>query len=451
MGANALAPASFADSGCEGEICREPRLYNWMRPPQDSRRSAPVFGRREFLIGTIGAAAVGPAIWAATRDADVPSSSPRPGPVSDETEFVTRLLKQSFEKGNPVDAGDKVYGIAGDLRISGIRGPTIRSLRLRQLAPANGRKTLHFDNCDGVRIDGLQIDRGGVRGAGDLNSAAGLWIEGGAGHDVRNVEVTGHGTGNGIAIWSTADSRFDHLQVSDMQYDAPNATDDILQGIWLNRTSDCVVTNAVVSNLTGNADRRFPARFTRGIAAGGNHRLRIINPQVKDVDQGIDLTGSEGNLQCTVSGGRTLRCTTAGVKLANSAIECRVLDHVDESAGMFGFHATGPAEPNLDNKIQNCDFLRCTAKNPGSIHFPFPDRAPKGACGFLIWSGDYDPGYPKGIRFIDCYAEDRQPAKSMRYGYYCGVKSDVGARAQNQLIDCLSDGYLVSAKGGTWG
>lgn len=406
--------------------------------------------RREFVLGALGTAAVGTALWSRGDGASENIRGARGDGATDDTNAVRLALARTAANQLPLDGGDRTYAVRGDLELAGAIRPWIKSLRLKQLAPASDRKTLHFHNCQNIRIDRLQIDRGSAANRGDLNSSAGLWIEGGSGHQLRNVEVFGDGTGNGIVLWDVRNGSFDAFRVHDMRFEAPGAGDDILQGIWLNRTEDCVLSNASVSNLTGNADRSFPCRYTRGIAAGGNRRLKIIDPLVKAVDQGIDLTGSEGNVQCTVSGGRTSQCTTVGVKLANSAVNCSIVDHIDEDAGMFGFHATGPSEPHLHYKVHDCDFIRCTAISPGSNRFPFPDRAPKGPCGFLIWPGDYDQAFPAGIRFSDCHAEDRQKARTMRYGFYCAVKPSRASSRPNEAINCTSEGHIRGAKGGTW-
>lgn len=406
--------------------------------------------RREILIVTAGAAAAGSVLWSRSGDTSARVPGARGDGETDDTDAVHQALHLAFENGIPFDGGGHVYAVSGDLRIAAAVRPWIRSLRLRQLAPEGTRKSLHFDNCEGIRVDHLEVDRGTAKDLGALNDSAGLWINGGSEHDLRNVAVFGHGTGNGIAIWNTANSSYSGLQVRDMVYDAPDAVDDILQGIWLNANSDCMLAGAIVSNLKGNADGEFPNRFTRGIALSGNLRVSVTDPDVRDVDQGVDVTGSDGNRQCTVSGGRTLRCTTVGVKLANSAVECKVVGHTAEMAGMFGFAASGPAEPRLPYKTHGCDFIRCTAIDPGSNRFPFPDRPPKGACGFAIWTGDYDPEHPRAIRFIDCHAKDRQPENTMKYGFYSGVPLDRSAPQPNQLVHCTSEGHIVAARGGMW-
>jgi hypothetical protein len=407
--------------------------------------------RREFVLGALGTAAFGTALWSRGGGASAGISGAHGDGATDDTNAVKLALARAAASQLPLDGGDRIYAVRGDLQLAGAIRPWIKSLRVKQLAPAGDRRTLHFKDCQKIRIDRLEIDRGSVRNRGDINSSAGLWIEGGSGHDLRDVDVFGDGTGNGIVLWNVRNGSFESLRVRDMRFDAAGAGDDILQGIWLNRTEDCVLSNASVSNLTGNTERSFPCRYTRGIAAGGNRRLKIVKPQVRAVDQGIDLTGSEGNVQCTVSGGRTSQCTTVGVKLANSAVNCTIVDHIDEDAGMFGFHATGPSEPHLPNKIHDCDFIRCTAVNPGSNRFPFPHRPPGSACGFLIWPGDYDQDFPAGIRFIDCHAQDRQETKTMRYGFYCGVNPSHASTRPNQTASCSSEGHILGAKGGTWG
>ena len=121
-----------------------------------------------------------------------------------------------------------MFGISGSIHINTASRPQLRSLRLRQLAPANGVSTLHFKNCNGIEIEGLEIDAGQSRRSGDANSTFGLWIEGGVNHDIKDVVVHGDGKYSLIGIWGTGASSYTRLIARDAMFDDPAADDDVL-------------------------------------------------------------------------------------------------------------------------------------------------------------------------------------------------------------------------------
>lgn len=397
--------------------------------------------RREFALGMLGTAAVGTALWSRGKSESTPLIGSQGDGTTDDTRAVQEAVARAIANGGPIDGGDRVYAVRGDIRIASAVRPWIRSLRLRQLSPDASRKTLFFENCEGVRIDQLQVDRGPLGKGGDLNSTGGLWIDGGSGHDVRNVEVFGGGQGNGIVIWNSSDSRYENFKVHHIDYDLPAAADDVVQGIWLYRNIACEVVNASVHDLTGNADSAYPTRYTRAIALGGNRRVMVINVNIRDAFQGVDVTGSDGNLQITISGGRIYQ-TNVGVKLANSAVDCKVIGITAERIGQYAFGAGGPAEPGLTNKTKDCDFIDCLALDVGYNNFP------QRHSGFDIHTESFDSGYPRGIRFIRCRAIDRQTVKTMEYGFFNNV--DMGALAMdpNTVVNCVSQGHTKAAEAG---
>jgi hypothetical protein len=355
-------------------------------------------------------------------------------------------LSVAFDRGWAVDGGDAQFAVNGDVTVSGRTGLWIKSLRLRQLSPADDRKTLHFLGCDRIRIDGLQINVGSSKTVGYFDQSGGLWIDGGADHRVSNVEVFGNGKNSLISIWNTSRSKYANLHSHNAEYALRLAKDDVLQGIFLCRNTDCIVQSPIVSSLSGNASSRFPTRYTRGIAACGNTNVSIIEARVSDVDQGIDLTGSDGNRGCRILRAHCFQCNSVGVKLANSAVGCTVADTIAERCGLMGFLASGPAEPDLPYKTQSCDFIRCTSLDPG--YNAFADSAPH--AGFRVERNRFDPEFPMGIRLIQCRALDRQTQRTMEYGFYEDVELAAGG-PPNQLIDCTSSGHLRAMKRGGWG
>jgi len=370
--------------------------------------------------------------------------------VANDTAAVMASLRAAFDSGRPVDGGAAVFAISGNLHFERPARPWIRSLRLKQLSPSNDRKTLNLVDCEGIRIDGLEIDVGTGKRRGYMNESGGLWIQSGSGHQVNNVEVFGHGKNSLIAVWDTRGSSYTNLLVRDAEFDDPRAGDDVMQGIWLNRNIDCLLDRPRVSNLAGNAlyrGRAFRNLRTRGIALGGNVRCRIVEPMVRDVDQGIDFSGSDGNLDCSVIRGRAFQCTSAGLKFANSAENCRASAFISERCGAQGFLISGPSEA-LPHQTSGIELSDCVALDSGYNGFPTT------TAGFLIQAGARATGslvsYPEGVRFIRCRAVDRQTPRTMDYGFYTNVPRSPGGPQPNELVDCYSDGYLVAARLGSW-
>lgn len=280
------------------------------------------------------------------------------------------------------DTGEAVggeYEIDGDLVFIGIVGIKIAGLKLRQLNPKTDRRTLFFLRCEKVQIDGLEIDVGSSPSVGHMGEGGGLWIDGGQWHQVKNVTVTGDGKLSYIAIHNTLNSHYTNLRVQLGDWQDPSANNDVQQGIWFNKTTDCTL---VLPNVKGRG-----LKFTRAIVGGGNVRLRASDFVIADTDQGFDLTGDGGNIECVVEHGKVSNCLTWPVKLANSAVRCKVSDVTAENSGAFV--ASGPSQPDQAHKTQDCEFTRCKAVNPRG-------------WGFRVMTSLFEHSYPRGIKFIDC-------------------------------------------------
>lgn len=350
---------------------------------------------------------------------------------TDDKAAIEAAFTEAISRGVPLDGGDDIFAVDGDITITEAVRPWVRSLRLKQLNPAAGRKTLRFVDCERIRTNYLEIDMGSSADVGDTNSTHGLRVDGGSFHDIK-AEVFGDGIASYISVNDTIDSDFD-LFVPGGEYDDATATDDIVEGIRFNGTVDCRLKMRV-RDLTGNADGTYPARYTRGFAGGGNVRLTIFDPKIRDVDQGIDLSGSEGNLKCTIIGGHLYQCTTSGVKMANSAVDFKVIGTLAERIGQYAFGAGGPSEDGLTHRTRDGSFIDCEALDVGWNNFPQAHR------GFDIHVGDYDTEHPAGIRVINCRAIDRQAVQTMDVGFYNDVAFDPTLNKPNTLEGCYTEG-----------
>jgi hypothetical protein len=369
---------------------------------------------------------------------------------ADDTSAVQAAMARAFDARLPVDGGDLIFGIRGDLQVERRTNPWIRSLRLRQLHPSDSRKTVHFRGCEGIRIERLEIHVGQWAHVGYMNDSGGLWIDGGSNHLVDNVDVSGDGKNSLITIWNCHSSTFTNLRARNATFDDRNARDDVMQGIWLNASSDCVLQGPTVSNLAGNASfrgRSLPNLRTRGIVLSGTRDCSIIDARVQDVDQGIDVTGSDGNVGCVVLRGRAYQCASVGLKFANSAENCRASGFVTERCGAQGFIISGPGEP-LAHYTANIELIGCVAIDTGYNHFPtttagFMIQAGTGASGSLVY-------YPQGIRLVRCRAIDTQARKSMDYGFYTNIVRGSQSDAPNILMRCESVGHKTAGHLGMW-
>jgi hypothetical protein len=202
----------------------------------------------------------------------------------------------------------------------------------------------------------------------------------------------------------------------------------------LSNNQDCEFENLRVERLTGD-DRAYKTRYTRGIAAGGNRRCRLISPVVSVVDQGIDISGSDGNIDLIISGARVSECCTWGIKLANSAVNVTVSGAVVQQCGSSCYVVSGPSEARLINKSRDCRFIDCWAIDAGYNGFPASH------CGFRVMTSRFDDEYPSGIHFIRCVAEDRQDRKTMHFGFMSDTRVLPGRASTNSIKDCRASGY----------
>lgn len=362
--------------------------------------------------------------------------------VTNDAAALSACFTYAFANGKGVDGGDAIFAVSGNLQTTGATRPWIKSLRLKQLSPATGRITLYFYQCQKVRIDKLEIDVGTLKTAGDMNSTFGLYIREGSNHTVRNVEVFGHGKNSLVAMWDASDSILENIRVRDAEFDEAAATDDRLQGIWIYQCTNVTLKSPVVTNLTGNAGG-FSNRYTRGIAIGGCVRVSIVDAKVANVDQGIDISGSGGNRQCSVLGGHMYQCVTWGVKLANTAVNNQVVGVVAERCGMAGFVCGGPSESSLTYKTMDNEFVGCTAIDTGWNSISF-----SGTSGFCVIKGSFHTDYPKGIRFVGCHAKDGQAVKTMKYGFFAEVAYDTAMDKPNEVVDGKAQGYTIGRETG---
>jgi hypothetical protein len=404
--------------------------------------------RRSFLTGGGAAALVAIAPTSPLNGATLPGSSVSPmqfgaagdGTTNDRT-AVLAALAAAFDSGLPLNGGDKLYAVTGDIQVNRRSRPYVQRLRLKSLIPANDRQLLYFSDCDEIRIDNLYIHTGTMPRVGSMETAFGLKVHGGSGHRIANVEATGSGKLTYVQFLGCKDSNFENIYVHDGEFEdfgiAPEGhrvLDDVVDGIRMQDCVRCTLDNPIVRDLLGNATyftqsgivlgpksidyaastlKPFRNMRTRGITGGGNDNCTIINPQIENVDQGFDFSGNGGNYgnkDVLVQGGRSINCASVGLKWGGAAVDCKVIGHTSENCGMYGYLVGGS---NRLFKTSGVELIGCTAINPGynDIQNDIGDVGtatyiPAAITGFLIYAPD--PAGIEDVRLIGCKAVDKQ-------------------------------------------
>ena len=373
--------------------------------------------------------------------------------VTDDTAAVNAALTFAFANGLSVDGGDKLYAVSGTILVHKANRPHIRKLRLIQLAQGNEVKTLHFLNCQEVQIDRLVIRMGTNKTAGYMNSSGGLWVQGGSHHLISNIEITGHGKHSFVTFFSCLKSTFTNIMVHDNEFDAPGATDDLQQGIWLIYCQGCTLNNPSTYNMGGNAKWQgvtLANLRSRGLSLSGCDQIDIINARAENVDQAIDVSGDEGNTNITFHGGGAKDCASVGLKFSGSATQCAATGYVTLRCGAYGFLVNGSLPGgNAGLMTRDISFNNCHAYDSGAGGIFNTTTA-----GFLVQTATGAAGKfafaPRGVNFNNCHAVDTQAVKTMMYGFYNNVPYDPtpGTFRPNTLTACQSSGASIKGEFG---
>ncbi len=372
---------------------------------------------RRALLLTLTAAAARPGLARTGRT--LRSFGARGDGVSDDTAALARALAS----GSPVDGEGRSYGVSGPLSVGhGFRG--LSNCSLRQLARIDRLRTLEIRGASGFALTGVQVLRGGQNDEAlvqsDMQSNAGIWIEDCTGFHLDRVRVRGGGIGTGLVIAQSRSFQVADAQVSGIHYRLnQRPKDDMLQGIWINRSSVFELVRPVVTDLGGQDSQGFSRDNNRGVCISGSSGFRVRDPSVSQCGQGLDVTGSEGDHDFQIIGGHAADCATWGFKLANSAQRARVSGALAERCGLGGFVASGPSE-STDPLPVDLEFADCRAIDCGT---PRVDRT---MFGFGILRSSTHPDYPRGVRFIRCTAIDRRRPAGMKWGFFTEIPNTPG-------------------------
>ena len=335
----------------------------------------------------------------------------------------------------------RVYGLSSQLDLPPIC--KIRTSYFLMTSPSaltrvlNSPSNVYFEAID------VTIDRGTDKTAGTLGSSSAVWIVGGEVRGVR-LKATGNGYGSGLAFFDFTDLILDSPEVFDVfagDATAPEITDDVFQGLWLNRGEVAQVNNLVIRDFTIESIN-LPAtnQYNRGVAVGGTKDFTFNGGVASRVGQGWDFTGDQNSSRFVVIGAQAIDVYSWGFKAANtvtdgSYIGCRTL-----RAGLGGFVANAPAEivSNPQSEYtQNIDYLNCTAKDTG-----FSGNWTGTLASFVCLRNDTTyPLYPQGIKFINCKSDG---GGYVKHGFLNEILTNTDGDTWNEVISCKSTGATIA-------
>ena len=371
------------------------------------------------------------------------------GILGDGTNELVRM-QNAVNSGYPLSGEGMTVSVTGQLNM--ISGTSMHDVTLRQLAPG---ASLNVITLSAVSVNNLDLRRvkvnrngdgtnGGLLNAsgtnGALDTACGMSFDGGTGHLFEDLEVFGNDSGTGIRFINLDhSSRIIRPYVRDMLWSRTTATDDQVQGILIFQSTGLYIERAKAVRLTGILNAVASKLYTRGIVGGFLRQCTFESPYAEKCDQGIDMTGGDGNFDIVINEPLVVDGFTWGVKLANAARRCVVSNGRAIGCGV-GFVASGNANLAAEFRSDRNKFVDCTAVNSGAS-----GQAIVTIAGFRVL-GDAEVAGATNTQFIRCHAVDAQAVKTMLFGFL--NETAPSSTNQNVLIECTSVGHIIAIQSG---
>lgn len=347
------------------------------------------------------------------------------GAIGDGTADDTAALKRAFSQAGPscLNGEGRTYRVTGTLRVQS--DFCLRNLTLLQsLRPFDTRsfitrpcpvvpnataitdcgdpvvppesivplgnslsvRTLFIRSDQGapirVSLDHVKIVRGEYPEGGSRADSAGIWLEGAAAADLRDVEVTGAGKGYGLIVLRSRNVKVDNLWVHDIVWapyagDAPLSRDRVATIGWnsvpihefreagrggmdgskfygvrvqeqvtcalFSQVHDVTIRNPRISHCMARfQDGDLPWQADGLDISTSSSNVDVDGPVIDSTWEGMDIVGNGSGIDgLTISNARVSNSFGFGLKLGRQIHNARIVSPTVSNAGIAGIVVYG--------------------------------------------------------------------------------------------------------------
>jgi hypothetical protein len=293
----------------------------------------------------------------------------------------------------------KIYAVSGQVTVPGKL--FLEDLHLKQLAPASSTslRTLLSSGHSGHRWNRVTVDVNGDGTYGSIEDYHGISIASGSDMILEDLEVFGNNLLSAIVINACEDVRLVRPWVHNIAFVlVSDPGDDRINGIRVIGGKNVSIVDAIAEDLTGDFGTGSTRKYTRGVTVqGGTQGLRITGGRVENIDQGIDITGSDGAVDFLIEGVLVKKPNSWGIKIANSPKRGKVIGNHVVEAGYGAYVVSGRADDS--NRPEEILFSGNTASgmDGSSTWIAQTDRFFYGA----LTGGAAGNGRPRFVQFRD--------------------------------------------------
>jgi hypothetical protein len=338
-----------------------------------------------------------------------------------DAQINTQKLRDAINSGRMIDGGGRTYDFYGELR------PTLacrlRNIVLRQRSTLSTEKQFLLDGLTAPEIsfENVVLDCAGLVQAGGMAQARGMQISSYAGRLVINGLAIINGDAiSAIELVGLTAPEIKGLKIRDFYPVLASAPiDDVCQGLVLTGCTNAVVAEFDIADMVASWPSAPSVRrqFSRGIAVGTSTGGVIRDGRVRNVEQGIDLTG--GAYSYRVAGNLIVDAGTWGVKCANRFNDITIEGNEIIRPGNAGVVLSAPGD-NTGVQPSRVTVRNNTIKDPGASGL-WPagsdSLGARGPAGIKVNGRSVAvAGYPAGVRIVRNTIEDSQSVKTMVWG-----------------------------------
>jgi hypothetical protein len=319
-----------------------------------------------------------------------------------------------------------------------------------------------------VKLDNVKILRGDSPENGMHTNSGGLVLQNCQPVALANVEVSGAGKGNGVAIFHCKNVRIKGMYVHDIIW-APYKGDmvytkEVLQdkvgwngapiydydtnkkrfcrvriqeqanGVVISESDDVHFTDSRIDRVGAMVEGVFYPWQADGMSIGSVTNLVIKDCKISNVWEGIDMTG-QGNDGFVHENVETSDTFAYGFKYAHPQKNGKVINC---TATRANFHAF-----TISDKSENIEFVNCVAKDTGMLPYWWRNGSSKHIGAFIV-DGNGQDRFAKNIVFRDCVAINTNTPSTLGVGFsmpHQNAAPEYGMKAINTKVEGAVQAY----------